>query len=507
MSWLSGWAKRIEITLSDTYFDSNQTDFPHLVYLSASSGPGADDASAVFDELGSDANRKKIAVTLSDGTTQCYVEIEKWDHANEKAWLWVKVPSILATGGATIYLYYDSTKSDNTSYIGDVTDTPAQNVWDSNFALVWHMGQDPSGGSECILDSTSNGNNGTPAGNMTLGDLVDGKIGKCLEFDGVDDEINLKSMISDSTMTIEILYYCPDYGAWTMFCGKDGATTDFFGYYTTSNLIRVRADNTDADVTETLDINSWINLAASLDGSNATIMENGVNKGTPALNSKVFDLDTLGYGFTVSNYHFMGKICEFRVSDIDRGADWLKAVHHSINDNINSFGSEENCAYLEDASLNLSTYGSSLENLQAFLRAHDGVETRDLQAILEAFNLSTDDFSTLLMTVMEATADLAGDFETWATQYKDLSAGFDLKGQSIESLMSRFETAKAKYKNLAAFLSVTDGSVLKDLAAFFSVTDGSTLTNMGLHLKAIQSVPAFRSITAQRVSSVVHEVS
>jgi len=111
------------------------------------------------------------------------------------------------------------------------------------------------------------------------------------------------------------------------------------------------------------------------------------------------------------------------------------------------------------------------------------------------------------MTVMEATGDLAGDFETWATQYKDLSAGFDLKGQSIESLMSRFETAKAKYKNLAAFLSVTDGSVLKDLAAFFSVTDGSTLTNMGLHLKAIQSVPAFRSITAQRVSSVVHEVS
>ena len=81
--------------------------FPVLVYLSVSSGIGSTDVSAVFDELTSDANRKKIAITTSDGTTQCYVEIERWDDANEKAWLWVKVPSVASGAETDLYLYYD----------------------------------------------------------------------------------------------------------------------------------------------------------------------------------------------------------------------------------------------------------------------------------------------------------------------------------------------------------------------------------------------------------------
>lgn len=66
----------------------------------------------------SDANRKKIAVTKSDGTTQCYVEIEKWDHASKQAWLWVKVPSIRISVDTDLYLYYDKDHADNTDYVG-----------------------------------------------------------------------------------------------------------------------------------------------------------------------------------------------------------------------------------------------------------------------------------------------------------------------------------------------------------------------------------------------------
>ncbi len=162
---------------------------------------------------------------------------------------------------------------------------------------------------------------------------------------------------------------------------------------------------------------------------------------------------------------------------------------------------------LQDASLDLSAYGRNLENLQAFLRAHDGIELHDIQAALAAYSLSEEDFAGWLGAFFEDKSDLGAILETWATQYKDLAGDFDAKGQSVESLMSRFETAKAKYKNLAAFLSVTGGDVLKDLAAFLSVTDGSILKSMGLELKAIHCVPAFRSITAQRVSSVIQEVS
>jgi hypothetical protein len=163
--------------------------------------------------------------------------------------------------------------------------------------------------------------------------------------------------------------------------------------------------------------------------------------------------------------------------------------------------------FLEDASLNLSTYGLKLDNFQAFLRAHDGVELHDLETALAAYNLREEDFAGWLGAYLEGKADFGTTLETWATQYKNLATDFDVKGQSIESLMSCLKTVKTKYKNLAVLLSAMDGTVLKDLAAFFSVTDGSALKDMGLYLKVIQSIPAFRSITAQRVSSIVHEVS
>jgi len=77
--WLSGWDKRVKLIIDLFDISSDLSNFPVLVYLSTSSGRGPDDISLVFDEIQNSANRKKIAVTTSDGTTQCYVEIERWD--------------------------------------------------------------------------------------------------------------------------------------------------------------------------------------------------------------------------------------------------------------------------------------------------------------------------------------------------------------------------------------------------------------------------------------------
>lgn len=73
-------------------------------------------------------------------------------------------------------------------YIGDTGEVAARKVWDSNFAGVWHMEQSPTGS---ILDSTSNSNDGATLGSMTNDDLIDGKVGKALDFDGSDDYINV----------------------------------------------------------------------------------------------------------------------------------------------------------------------------------------------------------------------------------------------------------------------------------------------------------------------------
>ena len=136
MAWLSGYLKRRKLTINNTNVDAPLSDFPVLIKISDSSGISSTDVTSIFTELGSDANRKKIAVTTSNGTTQCYVEIERFDYVNSVAWLWVKVPSVASGDTTILYLYYDANQADNISYVGDTTDTITNNVWDSNFVVV-----------------------------------------------------------------------------------------------------------------------------------------------------------------------------------------------------------------------------------------------------------------------------------------------------------------------------------------------------------------------------------
>lgn len=63
----------------------------------------------------------------------------------------------------------------------------SQGVW-SGYEQALHMNQDPSVSS--ILDSSVRGNDMTVHGGMTNSDLVPGKAGNAIEFDGVDDYAN-----------------------------------------------------------------------------------------------------------------------------------------------------------------------------------------------------------------------------------------------------------------------------------------------------------------------------
>ena len=191
--WLNGWAKRIQITIDASDVGEPLVNFPICVYLSASSGRFNDDVTTVFDELQSDANRKKIAVTTADGVSECYVEIERWNTSAEQAWLWVNVPSISNTTDTDLYLYYDSSQPDNTSYVGDKGSLAAQSVWDPSFKGVWHLNEDPSGAAPQMADSTLNAHNGTAYGSMTSGNQFLGQIDGSLNLDGTNDYIQTTS--------------------------------------------------------------------------------------------------------------------------------------------------------------------------------------------------------------------------------------------------------------------------------------------------------------------------
>jgi len=115
MAWLSNWKKRVKIDIDQTNIVGSHSNFPVLLYLSTSSGVNSEDISFVFDEIGSNDNRKKIAVTKEDGTTQCYVEIERWDQSSEKAWLFAKIPEV--NGDANDWSSPSANGDDYTEYI------------------------------------------------------------------------------------------------------------------------------------------------------------------------------------------------------------------------------------------------------------------------------------------------------------------------------------------------------------------------------------------------------
>jgi len=353
MAWLGTWAKRIKISVDADEISAALTNFPIPVYLSASSGISDDDVSCVFDELSSDANRLKIAITTSDGTTQCYCEIEFWDDANEKAWLHIKNPSISSSADTDFYLYYDSSQSNNTTYVGDTDSTAAQSVWDSHFSLVHHMNQDPSGGSGCIKDSTSNNYDSTPAGTMLSGDLVSSKFGKGIDFDGSDDCLtnSVSEPGGDTEITLEVVVKPASFGA-----GTDKKTIGVFSRSGSPDVILDFSGNTGrfgcrinvsfySVATTSLSTDTWYYLGGTWKSGEAlSLLMNGnsFNSANTPTGSLYDSNDGFKIGYLpVTGRYINSDIDEIRVSGCKRSSAWRNATYKGLFDELLTFGSEE----------------------------------------------------------------------------------------------------------------------------------------------------------------------
>ena len=349
MAWLSGYLKRRKLTINNTNVDAPLSDFPVLIKISDSSGISSTDVTSIFTELGSDANRKKIAVTTSNGTTQCYVEIERFDYVNSGAWLWVKVPSVASGDTTILYLYYDANQADNISYVGDTTDTITNNVWDSNFVVVYHMAQDPNGDTiDAIKESTSNQYDGTPAGSMTSVDLVDGKVGKGIDFDGSNDNLDsnedgpfrfgstnftyeacakLASKITDRAIVAKGYNYELRYDVgedYWMFNVNDGT-------YKYAKFSQTNAS-----------LDTWHYIVGTSEGTVLKIYVDIVEGATVGSIGTIQETaSTLTIGTGSGGRFFSGIIDEVRISNIARSVAWLKATYYSNWDELISFGVEE----------------------------------------------------------------------------------------------------------------------------------------------------------------------
>ena len=360
--WLEGWDQRVKITIDHEDIDTELTDFPVLIYISDDSGRDNDDVTFIFDEVG--ANSLKIAVTESDGTTECKVEIERWDFGNEKAWLWAKGPLISHDADTDIYLYFDNDHADNVANVGEIGSDPAKAVWDSDYSAVWHMRDKTT---STIWDSTSYENTADKSV-ATEPDEENAQIDKGQDFDGNDvtsvwDEPELDIMFNE--------YWCIEF--WV---NKDGATSGLSilskshdtGYErwhvylggtipTSNNYIVMSIYDSNSAVspiasTGILADSTWYHVVYSGRNEHEVICYldgDYVSETAIASISSFSDFSALRIGVRVhasSGLFYEGLLDEIRLSSgssssARRGPAWAKASYETQIDDLLDWGSEE----------------------------------------------------------------------------------------------------------------------------------------------------------------------
>ncbi len=358
MGWLAGWGKRVKITIDSGDIDGALSNFPVLIYLSAASGIDPDDVTFIFDEVG--ANSLKIAVTETDGTTECKVEIEEWDNGAEKAWLRVKVPSIASGADTDLYLYFDNAHADNNANVGIKESAPGEAVWDGNFLMVQHMNE----AAGTVKDSTANDMDGTQGNTPTYAQI--GKIADAVEFDGAEttgDHFNLgdPDSLSFSAFTWDAWVYLHDKGVNNtnsmMVAAKSGSAGNREWQFAldrggTGNPWKVRpiiGNNTGNwgitayYSTGTIALNTWTKVTVTWDGTTIKIYLQGASDSQSGYNGTIKNTGSTAYiARADTTYQFLdGLIDELRFSDIVRNAAWIKATYETSRDDLLDFGSEE----------------------------------------------------------------------------------------------------------------------------------------------------------------------
>jgi len=276
--WNTGWSYRKKITIHHGQVAGNFSNLPVLVNITDSG------LASHAQEDGDDI------VFVSFNNARLNHEIETFNGTTGKLCAWVNIPSLRSTNDTILWMYYGNPGCSNQQN--------STGVWGSSFKAVWHLSESPTG---TVHDSTSNHNDMVSAGSMTASDLVNGRVGKALDFDGSNDYLSASDSVSLKPSGVSLLawYYprlnctgrfdigkmCMDqwgnYDACSYGFGK-GASGGSLSNYT--GLFE-RSDNTQTNPTKgSYALNAWHFFATTHDGSSsAKVYVDGVVGSPPTV--------------------------------------------------------------------------------------------------------------------------------------------------------------------------------------------------------------------------------
>ncbi|MHA2335335.1 MAG: DUF2341 domain-containing protein, partial [Candidatus Hodarchaeales archaeon] len=361
------WNYRKNLTIDNTKVDADLDNFPVLIDL-------------LDSDLRNEAQATGGDIFFTDDSgNKLNHEIEVYDrvynstHSHLVAWVQTNLSNSLDT---TLSMYYGNpTAFNQQNKIG---------VWDDNYEFVLHMNQDPA--SSDILDSTGNSFDFDvePAGSMTSDDLVDGKTGKALALDGVDDYIYLPLAEGFSGPTDKMTFEF-----WIMFPNGGPTSRDYLAAPATSALdpylsfynefefhIETDGGYIMSSAQSSFTAGTWYNIVAMWDGTGAGLFEVYIggsfdNDEPPRLGTHVSwntlsigaeDDDADGPGGSSSADELHATISEFRLSNVVRSPEWVSTNYANQNNpaSFYSVGTKESSPVTDDWAQPLFKYRKNI---------------------------------------------------------------------------------------------------------------------------------------------------
>ncbi len=200
---------------------------------------------------------------------------------------------------------------------GQESGYPTGNADMTGNVLLLHMNEE----SGTIVDYSGEGNNGTTYGGVTYG--AEGKFNTALEFDGVDDYVEVPdddSLDITDAITIEAWVNTNLQGEYRKIATKGNASDSSFylsqgsgGYKTYFGARNQDSDLKYAVYDQYLPIGEWVHLVGTYDGSSVNLYWNGILVATEPHSGLIY---TNNYPVRISGYATGGEIFDGIIDEV-----------------------------------------------------------------------------------------------------------------------------------------------------------------------------------------------